>query len=270
MRIAVTGARGLFGPVVVSEALGAGHDVVAIDRRPTNAPDTDALMHRSADTTDFDALLAVMDGCDALIHLAAIPAAGIAPDHTTHNENVTGSYNALRAAAEHGLSRICRASSINAMGLGYSRAPVFDYFPIDENHATRAEDPYSLSKWICEQQADAFARRYDMTVVSLRLHYVTDDPAAAAAEWRTFENPAKHLWAWTPARPAARAALAALTADLTGHEVVLLAAPETTETIPSADLAKRYFASTPLRRPLIGRTGFFDISKASRLLGWPV
>ncbi len=60
--------------------------------------------------------------------------------------NVVGSYNALRAAAEHGITRICQASSVNAIGLSYSRTPRFDYFPIDEAHPNYSEDPYSLSQ----------------------------------------------------------------------------------------------------------------------------
>ena len=39
--------------------------------------------------------------------------------------------------------------------------PRFDYFPIDENHPNYSEEPYGLSKWICEQQADSFARRHE-------------------------------------------------------------------------------------------------------------
>ena len=84
--------------------------------------------------------------------MAAIPAPGHHPDHEVHNNNVMGSYNALRAAVEVGIQRVCQASSVNATGLAYSRWPHFDYFPLDEEHPTYNEDPYSLSKWICEEQ----------------------------------------------------------------------------------------------------------------------
>lgn len=57
------------------------------------------------------------------------------------------SYNILRAAAELGIARVAQASSINAIG-GYlsQGGPTFDYFPVDEQHAARPHDPYSLSK----------------------------------------------------------------------------------------------------------------------------
>ena len=40
----------------------------------------------------------------------------------------------MRAAVESGVLRICQASSVNAIGQAYSRAPRYDYFPIDEAH----------------------------------------------------------------------------------------------------------------------------------------
>ena len=106
-----------------------------------------------ADTNDYERLLGAFQGCDAVIHMAAIPSPDRHPNHIVHNNNVTGSYNVMRAAIECGITRICQASSVNAIGLSYSRVAHFDYFPIDENHPNYSEEPYGLSKWICEQQA---------------------------------------------------------------------------------------------------------------------
>src|SRR6202011_523388 len=101
-------------------------------------------------------------------------------DYVVHNNNVAGSYNVLSAAARLGITRVCQASSINATGGAFSRRPRYDYFPLDEVHPTYNEDPYSLSKWICEQQGDSFARRYEhMSIASLRFHWVIEDRAAA-------------------------------------------------------------------------------------------
>jgi len=149
MKIAVTGGSGRVGRGVVELALAQGHQVVNIDRvSPAGVTDQPNLTHIQADITDYDALVNAFRGCDAVIHLAAIPAPGHLPDHVVHNNNVTGSYNALRAAVEVGVQRICQASSVNAIGLAYSRWPRFDYFPLDEQHPTYCEDPYALSIWI--------------------------------------------------------------------------------------------------------------------------
>src|SRR5207302_4146550 len=131
-----------------------------------------------ADLSDYEAFEKALHDCDALIHMAAIPSPGHHPDHVVHNNNVVSSYNALRAAAELGIQRVCQASSINAIGMAYSRRPHYDYFPLDERHPTYNEDPYSLSKWICELQAESMVRRYeDMTIASMRFHGVVPSRA---------------------------------------------------------------------------------------------
>jgi UDP-glucose 4-epimerase len=269
MKIAITGGSGSIGRAIIAQALRRGDDIVSIDRVPPAEAD-DAIRFVRADVGDYDALLAAIEGCDALIHMAAIPSPFRDPDHVVHNNNVVGSYNAMRAAIEVGIRRICQASSVNAIGLSYSRAAHFDYFPIDEAHPNHTEEPYGLSKWICEQQADTFARRYDdIAVASIRFHWVVPDRAVAAARFNIPEQEvARHLWAYTLREPAARACLISLAAPFKGHEVFYIVAPDTTSDIPSLELAARYYPDVPIRGDLSGNRSFFSSAKAERLLGW--
>lgn len=69
-------------------------------------------------------------------------------------------------------------------------------------------------------------------------------------------------------QPAARACLMSLAADFTGHEVFYIAAPDTTNDVPSLELAERYYPGVPIRGDLGANKSFFDSSKAGRLLGW--
>lgn len=271
MRIALTGAGGRIGRAIVAQALAAGREVVGIDRTvPDDAPGGAGLRWVQADATDYEAVLAAFEGCDALIHMAAIPAPIGHPDHVVHNNNVVGSYNALRAAVEHGIGRICQASSVNAIGLAFSREAHFDFLPIDETHPCYVEEPYSLSKWICEQQADSFARRHaDIRIASMRFHHVVPDRSIAGGFYNSLEpGSAKHLWAYTLIGPAAQACLLSLEADFTGHEVFYVVAPDTTIDIPSVELARRFHPDVPIRGDLSGHRAFFDSSKAGRMLGW--
>ena len=268
MKIAVTGGSGSVGRTVVEMALAEGHSVVNIDRvPPPNALPPNAAFVQ-AELTDYAAFAQAVRGCEALVHLAAIPAPGRQPDHVVHNNNVVSSYNALRAAAQLGIKRVCQASSVNATGLAYSRWPRFDYFPLDERHPTYNEDPYSLSKWICEQQADSFARRYeDMAIASLRFHWVVPERAAAVQQGRD-EWLAKQLWGYTRFDAAAQACLLSLTASFQGHEVFYVVAPDTTMDTPSLELQQHYFPDVPVRGDLSSHRSFFDCRKAERLLGW--
>jgi UDP-glucose 4-epimerase len=175
----------------------------------------------------------------------------------------------LRAAVEVGIQKVCQASSVNATGLAYSRWPRFDYFPLDEEHPTYNEDPYSLSKWICEEQGNSLARRYEQMVISsMRFHWVVPERVIAVRGYIKVEAPAKNLWAYTLHESAARACLLSLVADFKGHEVFYITAPNTAIETPSLELKQKYFPDVPVRGDLSGHKSFFNSGKAERLLGW--
>jgi nucleoside-diphosphate-sugar epimerase len=269
MRLAVTGGNGSIGTAVIDAALARGDRVVNLDRK-ASAETREGLTQIVVDLQDYDAVLAALAGCDALIHLAAIPWAFRDPDHVVHNNNVSGSYNAMHAAISCGITRICQASSVNAIGLSYSREAHFDYFPFDEKHPNHTEEAYGLSKWICEQQADTFVRRHpELSIASIRFHWVVPDKATAA---ENFNDPrpdnAKHLWGYTLREPAAQACLLAIGGKFSGHEVFYIVAPDTTHELASLELAARYHPAVPVRGDLTGHKSFFDSSKAERILGW--
>jgi nucleoside-diphosphate-sugar epimerase len=271
MRIAVTGGNGRVGRSIVEMALAQGNQVVSIDQTPPPNINQPHFSFIQANLTVYEEFVQAIRGCDALIHMAAIPSPGHHPDHEVHNNNVVVSYNALRAAAEVGIKRVCQASSVNATGLAYSRWPRFDYFPLDEEHPTYNEDPYSLSKWICEEQANSFARRYEqMIIASMRFHGVMPERPTTAQAQRHLQTDVavKSLWAYTRSEAASRACLLSLTAEYTGHEVFYIAAPDTIADTPSLELKQKFFPDVPLRSDLSGHRGFFDCSKAERLLGW--
>ena len=269
MRIAVTGGSGGIGRAITDLALAQGHSIVSIDRVEPKEP-LSGVSYIQADTADYDGLVVAFAGCDAMIHMAAIPHPLADPNHIVHNNNVVGSYNALRAAVENGIMRICQASSVNAIGQAYSRVPRYDYFPIDEAHPNYAEDPYSLSKWICEQQADGFARRYEaISIASLRFHWVLPDRAFAAHHYENLDwPPNKHLWAYTRRDAAADACLRCVQTDLHGHEVFYIVAADTASVEPSHALAAQHFPTVPIRGNPQGRWSFMTSAKAERLLGW--
>ena len=157
---------------------------------------------------------------------------------------------------------------MNAIGLSFSRAPRFDYFPIDEKHPNYVEEPYSLSKWICEQQADSFARRHaGIRIASMRFHWVVPDRATAGAGSisRARKNTSGAIrFTRRPRGPACRASRPAYD----GHEVFYIVAPDTTIDVPSLELAARFFPEVPIKGDLSGHRSFFSSAKAERLLGW--
>lgn len=269
MKIAVTGGNGDMGRNLIPYLLEQKHEVVSLDRALPATPNWE-VQSMIMDTRDFGQFVACLRGCDALIHLAAIRAPTNHPDPVVYADNTLGSYNALSAAATLGIKRVCLASSINAIGGVFSRSPRYDYFPVDEQHPTYAEEAYGFSKWVLEQQGDMFARRYEwMTIASLRFHWLLETRAIAAEQAQAWsEGAQRHLWAYTLLSEASRACLLSITANFSGHEVFYIVAPRTVMEEDSLALARQHYPQTEIRSDLSGQRGFFNCAKAGRLLGW--
>jgi UDP-glucose 4-epimerase len=272
MDIAVTGGSGRLGQVVIDHLIAQGHTVRSLDRALSQR------IHRSAgairtlqvDLTDLPAVTGALRSCEAVVHLAAYPGPHGQPPGVVYANNTLASYNVLSATASLGIRHICLASSVNAIGGIGSRAGRYDYFPVDEEHPTYNEDDYSLGKWVMEQQAGSFARRFpEVTLSSLRFHGLPDTPPEPQRGLEGADGPAaRTLWGWTLIGEAARACELALQAGFTGHEVFFITAPRTTSSVPSLELARHAYPRVPLRGNLSGHRSFYDCSKAARLLGW--
>jgi nucleoside-diphosphate-sugar epimerase len=111
MRVLVTGATGFIGRWLIARLAPAGHDVVALVRRPDGAPLPGARIVAGG-ITDAAALGRAVDGCEAVVHLAN--ASGVADAATVHEVNVGGTARLLEAAARAGVGRIVFTSSVSA------------------------------------------------------------------------------------------------------------------------------------------------------------
>jgi putative NADH-flavin reductase len=67
MRLTVFGASGATGRRLVEQALGAGHHVTAVTRRPERIPPRDGLRALGADVADTGAVDAAIAGSDAVL-----------------------------------------------------------------------------------------------------------------------------------------------------------------------------------------------------------
>ncbi len=188
MNILVTGGAGHIGREVIARLLRHGHKVRVADLQPERlANEVAGAQAETAqcDITDFAAVLPLMDGIQAVVHLAAIPNpnAGSGPD--IFRVNCAGTYNIFEAAARAGIRRVATASSINAFGLSFSVQPfAVTAFPVDEDQPGSTSDPYSFSKKITEEIAAYYWRRDRISSCCLRLPgvYRADDGLRDFAE----------------------------------------------------------------------------------------
>lgn len=270
MNVVVTGGSGRAGQYIIPELLAHGHQVTNAD---TKEGPRQGARFLQVDCTDFGSVVAALDGADAVIHMAAIPNPLVAPEHEVFRINMVSNWNVLQAAEIHGVSKVVMASSINAIGAGFSKAPVPPkYFPIDEKHPTRVEDGYAQSKWLGEEMADAFCRRRDMQIASMRFHALMDEETQRQIQKTPVTDPTGRrsmgFWGWTDRRDAARACRLAIEKDWTGHEAFFINARETMLSISTEEAIQRAYPGVPLAQALPGFTSALDPSKAERILGW--
>lgn len=178
MRIVVTGARGKVGRAVVADLLDHDHAVIATDQSPPvfERDEPGAAPYVRADLTDAGAAFQVIGGADAVVHCAAIPD----PQHDVATavfaNNVTAAFNVIEACVRWRVPRLVNVSSETVPGMTFAQRP-FDpvYFPIDEDHPVRPQDPYAVGKHFAEQLCDAAVRRSDLRCISIRPTWVQDD-----------------------------------------------------------------------------------------------
>ncbi|RJE26700.1 3-beta hydroxysteroid dehydrogenase/isomerase family [Aspergillus sclerotialis] len=274
MKIAITGARGTVGKAVVQLCANAGHSTVQINRTPQDYDGTPNSEMRTADAAnDFEATRKAFEGCDGVIHLAAIPDPVDKDDWKVHNNNVCSAFNGFYSAATLGIRNVCYASSVNAIGLSYSNQPLhLDYFPIDEEAPQRPTDSYALAKEEAEYQARSFVRWFPgMNISCMRIHEVLplkDVQQEHKENW--VGSAVRQLWGWVHPNAVARACLLAVEkADkVNGFEVFNVIAPTTTQSTPSEELAKKYFPHAEIRGDMSGNQAFWTTDKAKKILGW--
>jgi nucleoside-diphosphate-sugar epimerase len=272
-RIAVTGGTGKLGRAVVADLKAHGYDVVVLDQ-VVPAGWTEGVTR--VDLTDYGQVLGALtkvddryDGVDGVVHLAAIPAPGMAPNAATFANNVVSTYNVFEAARVAGITNVVWASSETVLGLPLDIPP--PYLPIDEEYRVRPESSYSLGKAVDEEMAHHFCRWNPQTkIVGLRFSNVMEPheyaafPAFDADPWLRKWN----AWGYIDARDGAQAVRKALELDATGYDVFIVANADTCMSTPSAELAALVFPGVELRRPVEGTETLLSIDKARRVLGY--
>ena len=274
--ILVTGTGGRVGAAVARDLLENGFQVRALDVAPLRGylrehPQRANLETIYADLTDRLAILKAAEGCHAIAHLAAIPSPGRF-DHLIMSTNVVGTANILEAAEANGVKRVALASSCCAFGIFFATHEIApQYFPLDESHPAVNEDLYGLSKRMNEMAAEAASRRAGLTTVSLRLTTVIGEHMhwpkrhlARGGNWR-----AKDFWSYVDERDAARAFRLALTADIEGHHVLIIAARDSFTPHDVRELARLHFSDTPMDEARVqAHNCLYDTTLAEKTIGW--
>jgi dihydroflavonol-4-reductase len=120
VKVFVTGGTGFIGGEVVRQLRERGDDVVCLVRSPEKGKAVAALGCKLAagDLGDEAAMRAGMEGCDAVIHAAAMYEVGIAKKQRPEmlEANVAGTERVMRVALEAKVARIVYVSTVGVFG----------------------------------------------------------------------------------------------------------------------------------------------------------
>jgi nucleoside-diphosphate-sugar epimerase len=272
-RVVVTGGSGKLGDAVVADLVEHGYDVVNVDLVPASVERTQFVR---VDLTDYGQTVEVLSaidsryrGVDAVVHLAAIPGPGAAPNATIFANNILSTYNVFAGARAVGIRQIVWASSETVLGLPFDTPP--PYMPVDEEYPGRPETAYSLSKHLGEQMAIQMCRQDPtLTIVGLRFSNVMRPSDYAA--FGSYDADARlrswNLWSYIDARDGAQAVRKALTYQGKGFEAFIIANADTVMSRPTAELAAEVFPDVEVRGALGEHETLLSIEKARRLLGY--
>jgi nucleoside-diphosphate-sugar epimerase len=277
VRVLVTGGSGHIGKYVVGDLLDHGYDVVSVDRRPPSPEQQQSqkeVHFREGDTTNVGHMAGAMQGCEAVIHLGAIPRPYLHPDEVVFANNVLGTFAVLQAASLVGIKKAIIASSLSALGTAYAvRLFSPPYAPVDEEIPLLGQDCYALAKEVDERTGEMFHRRTGMQVLAYRFTWVAKAEDIKSMAETLNANPRHNdwwrlFWSYVDVRDAATACRLGIEADGLGFEVFNITGSDILNDTPTEELIRAHCPDTEIRASIPGTDSAFSIEKARRLLGY--
>lgn len=158
-KILVTGSAGAVGFHVARALLERGHQVRGFDVSPQRLPGD----HRQASLLDLDALRDAAKGMEIIVHVAAVPDRQRFAESLVPN-NIVGTQNVFEVARLEAIGRVINTSSVRVVG-------ALDWVQgrIGLDAGLVPGDHYGISKATGELIGAMYARRFGMTVLSVRL-----------------------------------------------------------------------------------------------------
>jgi NAD dependent epimerase/dehydratase len=172
-RVLVTGADGFIGSHLTETLVRTGYEVKAfvfynsfgswgwLDHCAKDVKGKFQVV--SGDIRDASAVKEAMQGCDLVVHLAAlvaIPYSYRSPE-TYVDTNIRGTLNILQAARDLGVQRVVHTSTSEVYGTAR-------FVPITEEHPLQGQSPYSATKIAADQLAYSFFTSFGLPVITAR------------------------------------------------------------------------------------------------------
>ena len=172
-KVVVTGGAGFIGSSLVRALLRSGgwtrHGAGQFEFRQTieSGGSLGSVELCVADICDYNAIAPILAGAERVFHLAAIPSVpkSIADPVPSHESNIDGTFNVLRACQEGRVGRVVYAASSSAYG-------DTEVLPKVETMKPDPLSPYALQKLVGEYYCSVFTKCFGLETVGLRFFNV--------------------------------------------------------------------------------------------------
>lgn len=263
MQIFLTGSEGFIGQATNEALHNAGYQVEGYD------------IQEGYDVLDTESIAKRMNGCQMVIHLAAIE------DQLAYQvmqTNLLGTWNVLSAASQIKVDKVLFASSVDALGV-FQGEGIPKYLPLDDNYPCHPRTPYSISKKLAEDMCYHFSNSTGIPTICFRPPGVWDESTyrritAARKERPEFEwEPYWEYGAFLDVRDFTSVIIMALQKDISGFHSLLLASDDiTTSGMTSLQLVKKIHPNVPWRGGIEYESKPYNsllrTENIKRLLGW--
>ena len=171
-KVLVIGGAGFIGSFVVSELLKTNLSKVIIYDNFARGKQSNVLKSlndprceiypNGGDVRDVDTLNDAMQGCDAVVHLAAMWLLHCKDfPRTAFHVNIEGTFNVLEACVKNNIKRLVYSSSASVYGDASE-------VPMTESHPFNNKNFYGATKIAGEAMCRAYYDRYGLSYVGLR------------------------------------------------------------------------------------------------------
>lgn len=182
--VLVTGGAGFIGSHLATRLVDLGHRVRVLDNYSTGHPENLAHLEgrvemHEADLRDPAACERACRGVEFVFHEAAMGSVpkSIDDPQTSHDVNINGTFNLLRAAANAGVRRVIYAGSSSVYG-------DTNESPKHEGITPQPLSPYAVQKLTGEYYCSVFTRCFGLDTITLRYFNVfgpRQDPSSQYA-----------------------------------------------------------------------------------------
>lgn len=180
-KIVLTGAAGRLGSYLREPLSKLCKELVSTDIKEQPGTLYAGETYVQADLADFDAMNAVIEGAEMVVHMGAFVDEG--PFEQLLGPNFVGSYNVWEAASRHGVRRVVYGSSIHAVGM----YPKNEF--IDTEVAHRPDTFYGLAKCFTEDLGRMYWEKRGLESVHMRiLSCAQVNNARALGSWLSYDD----------------------------------------------------------------------------------